>query len=242
MTQLLFVHLAKTGGTSVRKILKASRANSFDCVHHHTLIRFRNGERMHRGQFKPSELDPYPLAFLMVRHPVARLISCYRYFLAGGLNAQAGDRFFPGDQAAQHFLERLAPNLEQCCQQLPQIAAQLPHFQPMTFWLDALPNPLADRVFTGRQERFDADLHLLFDQLQVPLDPVLLQRSNSSQPAPSSLSPLPSSSLASGEHELSPSENSASELSTDALAQLQAFYAEDFRRFNYNLKPAADQP
>ena len=229
MTQLLFVHLAKTGGTSVRKILKASLANSFDCVHHHTLIRFRNGERMHRGRFKPRELDPYPLAFLMVRHPVARLISCYRYFLAGGLNAQASDRVFPGDQAAQRFLERLAPSLEQCCQQLPQIAAQLPHFQPMTFWLDALPNPLADRVFTGRQERFDADLHLLFDQLQVPLDPALLQRSNSSPPE-TLLSSVPS--LMTGE----------TALSGQALVQLQSFYADDFRRFNYSLKPVADQP
>ena len=234
MTQLLFVHLAKTGGTSVRRILKASQANSFDCVHHHTLIRFRNGERTHRSQFKPSELDPYPLAFLMVRHPLARLISCYRYFLAGGLNAQPSDRFFPGDQAAQRLLERLAPSLEHCCQQLPEIAAQLPHFQPMTFWLDALPNPLADRVFTGRQERFDADLHLLFDQLQVPLDSALLQRSNRSQPAHPSPSPSPSasSSLACGEDELS----------KGALAQLKAFYAEDFRRFKYSLKPAADQP
>ena len=237
MTQLLFVHLAKTGGTSVRKILKASLANSFDCVHHHTLISFRNGERVHRGQFKPCELDPYPLAFLMVRHPVARLISCYRYFLAGGLNGQPGDRFFPGDQAAQHFLEQIAPSLEQCCQQLPRIAAQLPHFQPMTFWLDALPNPLADRVFTGRQERFDADLHLLFDQLQVPLDPALLQRSNSSEPAQSSPSPSTSSSLPFGERR-----DISSELSQGALAQLQAFYADDFRRFNYSLKPAADQP
>ena len=237
MTQLLFVHLAKTGGTSVRKILKASQSNSFDCVHHHTLIRFRNGERTHRSQFQPRELGPYPLAFLMVRHPVARLISCYRYFLAGGLNAQPRDRSFPEDQAAQRFLEQLAPSLEQCCQQLPQIAAQLPHFQPMTFWLDALPNPLADRVFTVRQEHFDADLHLLFDQLQLPLDPVLLQRSNSSEPAQSSPSPSTSSSLPFGERR-----DISSELSADALAQLQAFYAEDFRRFNYSLKPAADQP
>ena len=234
MTQLLFVHLAKTGGTSVRKILKASLVNSFDCVHHHTLIRFRNGERTHRSQFKPRELGPYPLAFLMVRHPVARLISCYHYFLAGGLNAQPRDRCFPEDQAAQRFLEELAPNLEQCCQQLPQIAAQLPHFQPMTFWLDALPNPLADRVFTGRQERFDADLHLLFDQLQVPLDPALLQRSNSSPPEPL-LASAPS--LLSGETALS-----ASDLSQGALAQLQAFYADDFRRFNYSLKPESEQP
>jgi hypothetical protein len=94
---------------------------------------------------------------------------------------------------------------------------------------------LADRVFTGRQERFDSDLYLLFDQLQVPLDPALLQRSNSSQPAQSSPSPSPSSSLAFGDSELS-----ASELSAEALAQLKAFYAEDFRRFNYSLKPAAD--
>jgi hypothetical protein len=233
MTQLLFVHLAKTGGTSVRKILKASQANSFDCVHHHTLIRFRNGERVHRGQFKPGELDPYPLAFLMVRHPVDRLISCYRYFVAGGLNAQPMGRFFPGDQAAQRFLERLAPSLDQCCQQLPEIAARLPHFQPMSFWLDALPNPLADRVFTGRQERFDADLQLLFDQLQVPLDPALLQRSNSSPPEPL-LASAPS--LLSGEIALS-----ASDLSPAALAQLQAFYADDFRRFRYSLKPESEQ-
>ena len=234
MTQLLFVHLAKTGGTSVRRILKASQANSFDCVHHHTLIRFRNGERTHRSQFKPSELDPYPLAFLMVRHPLARLISCYRYFLAGGLNAQPSDRFFPGDQAAQRLLERLAPSFEHCCQQLPEIAAQLPHFQPMTFWLDALPNPLADRVFTGRQERFDADLHLLVEQLQLPLDPALLQRSNSSPPEPV-LASAPS--LLSGE-----TAPSASDLSQGALAQLQAFYADDFRRFNYSLKPESEQP
>ena len=230
MTQLLFVHLAKTGGTSVRKILKASVANSFDCVHHHTLIRFRNGERIDRSQFKPRELKPYPLAFLMVRHPVARLISCCRYFLAGGLNAQPGDRFFYGDQELQSFLKRLAPSFEQCCQQLPQIAERIPHFQPMTFWLDALPNPLADRVFTGRQERFDADLQMLFDHLQMPLARALLRRSDSSRAAQSRPSPLPS--LAFGERVLS----------ANALAKLRSFYAEDFRRFNYSLKSETDQP
>lgn len=214
MSQLLFVHLAKTGGTSVRRILKASAANSFDCVHHHSFIRFRNGERVARGPFDPQQLGPYPLAFLMVRHPLARLLSCYRYFIAGGLNAQPGDRFFHGDQTAQRFLERVAPTLEECCQQLPSIAQRIPHFQPMTVWLDALPNPLADRVFTGRQEKFDADLQLLFDQLGVTLDQAWLQRSNSSAALTASIPAL----------------------SPDALAQLHAFYAEDFRRFGYSLE------
>ena len=214
MTELLFVHLAKTGGTSVRRILKASAANSFDCVHHHSFIRFRNGERVERGPFDPRQLGPYPLAFLMVRHPLARLLSCYRYFIAGGLNAQPGGRFFHGDQTAQRFLECVAPTLEECCQQLPAIAARIPHFQPMTVWLDALPNPLADRVFTGRQEQFERDLHALFEQLAVPLDLALLQRSNSSG---GSIASTPA-------------------LSADALALVHAFYAEDFRRFGYSLE------
>ena len=101
---------------------------------------------------------------------------------------------------------------------LPEIAARIPHFQPMAFWLDRWPNPLADRVFTGRQERFDADLQLLFDQLGVPLNPAWLQRSNSS-------GPLQAASPDAG-------------LSAAALEQLQVFYAEDFRRFGYSLEPA----
>ena len=214
MTQLLFVHLAKTGGTSVRRILKASALSRFDCVHHHTLLRFRGGQRVDRSRFSPMDLGPYPLAFLMVRHPVARWVSCDRYFRAGGLNAQAAEGVFPVDRAAQEFLTQIAPSLEESCQQLPVIAERIPHFQPMTYWLDALPNPLADRVFTGRQERFDADLQLLFDQLGLPLDPALLQRSNSSG-APTA--PTPG-------------------LSATALDQLQAFYAEDFRRFRYSLE------
>ena len=214
MSQLLFVHLAKTGGTSVRRILKASAISSFDCVHHHTLLRFRGGQRVERRHLSAQELGPYPLAFLMVRHPLQRLISCHRYFLAGGLNARLGDAVFPADQALRVLLQQLAPSLEQCCRKLPEIAERIPHFQPMTVWLDALPNPLADRVFTGRQEQFDRGLHALFEQLAVPLDPALLQRSNSTG---SSAGATPA-------------------LSADALAQIQSFYAEDFRRFGYSLE------
>ena len=143
-----------------------------------------------------------------------RLISCYRYFLAGGLNARPGDDVFPADQQLQAFLKDLAPSLEQCCQQLPAIAERIPHVQPLSVWLDALPNPLADRVFTGRQEQFERNLQQLFEQLAVPLDPALLQRSNSSG---GSISSTPA-------------------ISADALALVHAFYAEDFRRFGYSLE------
>jgi len=87
----------------------------------------------------------------------------------------------------------------------------------MPSWLDGWPNPLADRVLTGRQEHFDRDLQLLFEQLGEPLNTAILQRSNSS-----------------GSHKSASAEIG---LSAEALAKLQAFYAEDFRRFNYRLDP-----
>ena len=126
----------------------------------------------------------------------------------------------PGAFALQ-LLIRKAPSIEDCCNKLPEIATRIPHFQPMAFWLDRWPNPLADRVFTGRQERFDADLQLLFDQLGVPLNLAWLQRSNSS-------GPLQAASPDTG-------------ISAAALEQLQAFYAEDFRRFGYSLEPAGSE-
>ena len=63
-------------------------------------------------------------------------------------------------------------------------------------------------------------LQQLFEQLAVPLDPALLQCSNSSG---GSIASTPA-------------------LSADALDQLQSFYAEDFRRFGYSLEsPGLDQ-
>ena len=62
---------------------------------------------------------------------------------------------------------------------------------------------------------------LLFDQLGVPLNPAWLQRSNSSGPL----------------QEASPE----AWLSAAALEQLQAFYAEDFRRFGYSLEPMGSE-
>ena len=215
MKQLLFVHLAKTGGTSVRRILKASSVPQFDCIHHYTFCSFLEGKRVHKFQLEAMRLSYYRFAFLMVRHPLARLISCYFYFLAGGLNAQSKSRFFPSDLARQKFFIHHAPSLEQCCHKLDQIAESVPHFRPMSFWLDRLPKPLAECVFIGRQECFERDVHSLFNHLNVPLSQGLLQRSNSSP--------------------VRPQESPEFQLSSEALSKVHAFYAEDYQRFNYRL-------
>ena len=108
MTRLLLVHIAKTGGTSLRRLLKSTPAiRSFDCLHNGNLLRFESGRRIERQPLDPHALTPYDVAVLMVRHPLDRLASCHRYFLQGGLN-QRWQGSFPGDVATQHFLQEQA--------------------------------------------------------------------------------------------------------------------------------------
>ena len=213
MSRLLLVHIAKTGGTSLRRLLKCTpETASFDCVHNGYLLRFEQGQRIERQRLDPRNLGGYDVAVLMMRHPLARLGSCHRYFLQGGLN-QRGQGSFPADIAHQRLLQEQAPTLASCCQRLPQLAAQIPHFQPACYWLDALPNPLADLVFTGRQERFDQDLQRLQGFLGLDLTAWKPERVNTSQPrAGDALDPL-------------------------ARRVAEQFYAEDFQRFGYERSP-----
>ena len=207
MTRLLLVHIARTGGTSLRRLLKATPAtSSFDCVHNGCLLRFRDGRRIDRRPLVPRELGSYDLAVLMMRHPLARLRSCYQYFLHGGLN-RGGTGNFPADRAIQRFLKQQAPTLAACCQHLPQVAERIPHFRPASHWLDQIPSPMADQVLTVRQERFTADLQRLFQLLDVDAAGLRVERVNTSAATVDESMALPTVRMA------------------------EQFYAEDFRRF-----------
>ena len=217
MKRLLFVHLAKTGGTSLRRILRANPAtHSFDCIHHSSFIRFRDGRRVESVALRPEALGHYDVAVLMVRHPLKRLHSCHRYFLNGGLNRR-GKGEFRGDLSAQRFLQTQAPTLSDCCRQLSEVAGRIPHFHPMSHWLDALPNPLADLVFTGRQERFEADLRGLYQLLGLDPRQLAQEHRNSS--------------------------GVQREIDWDPLSRrlAETYYASDFQRFGYE-RAAADPP
>ena len=211
MRRLLLVHIAKTGGTSLRRLLKNTVSTStFDCLHNGRLIRFVSGNLVGREVFSLPKFELYDVAILMMRHPLDRLESCYRYFLNGGLNV-GRENVFQSDLDLQIYLQQTAPTLSACIQRLPDIAARIPHFQPACYWLDVLPNPCADLVFTGRQENFDQDMKRLSRLLD--LDPESFQAEHLNA----------SSSYV----------NQRSVVDQLSLCLAEQFYADDFRRFGY---------
>ena len=225
--RLLLVHIAKTGGTALRRLLKKNPAiPAFDCIHNDTFLRFRDGRRSERRPLNRQVLGRYDVAVLMARHPLERFISCYRYFLAGGLNRR-GQGHFPADQEIQRYLKAKAPTLASCARQLPEVAGQIPHMLPACHWLDQLPNPIADLVFTGRQERFNSDIQKFYQLLGLDDASCCPERVNVSI-CPSQEAPL------------------------DPLARrlIEQFYRNDYLRFGYeksSLSPAQliqywDQP
>lgn len=214
MSRLLFVHLAKAGGISFRRILRSySATHNFDCFHNGYRLAFDKGALQSRDRWSDVPLQHYGTAVMVMRHPLSRLRSCYYYFLAGGLNHR-GKGIFPADTAVQQFLLDYAPSFNECCKQLPLIAERVPHFRPACYWLDKLPNPLADLVFVARLERFGRDLEQFFSLMGVSFDCDMLEHRNKS----SNELAVMNDRLDAGSHLL-----------------VEQFYCDDYRRFAYPL-------
>ena len=212
MTRLLFVHLAKAGGISFRRILRSHpKTHTFDCFHNGYRLAFDKGALQSRDRWSDVPLQHYGAAVMVMRHPLSRLRSCYYYFLAGGLNHR-GKGIFPADTAVQQFLLDCAPSFDDCCRQLPLIAERVPHFQPACYWLDQLPNPLADLVCVARLERFGLDLEKFFSLMGVSFDHDMLEHRNKSSANLSSTN---------------------DGLDAESYRLVEAFYQCDYRRFAY---------
>jgi hypothetical protein len=167
MSEILFVHLAKTGGLSARKLLKESaQAKSFDCVHNGTFLHYREGKIQSRTAVNAiSDWDTYSFIFTIVRHPLSRLLSCYRYFQLGGLNQYREDCPFPLDTQFQLFLQDQAPSFNILCTKLQAISEYIPHMRPMSDWLSPLPEAIRQKMMVGRYEKFQEDLAIILNTI-----------------------------------------------------------------------------
>ena len=212
MNSLLFVHIAKAGGTSLRRLLKMHEGiSNFDCFHNGFLLRFENGRRVARARVELNSLEQYDTAVIALRHPLARLQSCYYYFLAGGLNGR-GLGEFSGDLRNQEYLTSIAPTFSTCSHQLELISDRIPHFRPASYWFDSLARPLAKSMFCCRQESFAADVNGLFKALSLPLSSPL-EHCNKAANSTSSTSPI----------------------SAQDLECIERFYSADYDRFGYDI-------
>lgn len=181
---ILFLHVAKTGGTSLKRMLKkSSDVNNFDHVHNGTIGRFRHGSLVSRIPLNSEAFLDYDHAFYFVRHPLDRLMSCYHYFRQGGLSQFQPDRF-PADQKLQQLLLQKYPTFAQFCSSLGELADMIPHLQPITDSLKALPKPMAKQVFIGQYENFQSDIEKLFSRLGVSPGSYQLLHSNRTKTKP----------------------------------------------------------
>ena len=212
MSSLLFIHIAKTGGTSLRRLLKSCDGiSNFDCFHNGILLRFENGRCVARNRVELNSLERYDFAVFALRHPLARLQSCYHYFLSGGLNGRGrGD--FPEDRRCQEFLKFIAPTFSACAHRLDAISAQIPHFFPASYWLDSLSRPLGKSVFCCRQESFVSDVNGLFKALGMPPSSPLEHRNKAGNDLHSALN-----------------------ISEHDLQLIQRFYSVDYAQFGYEI-------
>ena len=208
-SSLLFIHIAKTGGASIRRVLNESKMEcSYDCLHNGTLIS-RDAGAIRRIPVDDlwlggSNKYKYEKVAYFVRNPYDRLLSCFTYFYSGGLNQYGTGRFPADDTIRKSILERF-PDFESCCRQLDAFCNVVPHAKPMS---SCLPNFLDDeRAFVGYYEDFESDAAKLLQMLDI----------QSTQ--------LPHLNKSSNPHHFS--------YTAEGKSWVREFYRDDFLRFGY---------
>ena len=165
--KLLFIHLAKTGGSSIRQMLnKSSPKIEYDCIHNGKLISFQNNQIIRNKITKKVSAEDYEYTSYFVRNPYLRLLSCYKYFHGGGLN-QFSSKNNPGDKLTQEIIKSHFPSFKECCHNLKEFCEIVTHAKPMS---DCISSSCVLRtnqksVIQGRYESYNKSVLNLFSQL-----------------------------------------------------------------------------
>jgi hypothetical protein len=152
--KVLFIHVPKTGGTSISKVLYGRNLPHFTA-------------EFYRAVFGAALADTP--TFAVLRHPVQRLMSCYRFTVCGGTEIMASNRYerlrLRGLESFPAFVDFLV-DARRRNYPLPST-----FHEQATFILDADDHVLVDRLFCiDQQGRLPDALH---DYLGVGVIPRL---------------------------------------------------------------------
>lgn len=147
----IFVHVPKTAGTSVERSL----AGPSQTVGGHTTA------LGYQGAF-PLEFGEY-FKFAVLRHPVDRFLSAYRYLRGMPALKALRNEVLHRCGTLERFVERLKDD--------PLLLDWIIHLMPQhRFVCDRQGNPMLDRFL--RFESLDADWPLLCESLEIPHQPL----------------------------------------------------------------------
>lgn len=164
--RVLFVHVPKTGGTSISKIVYGRNlphftAEFFDAVFGDALAG------------TPS--------FAVLRHPMLRLMSCYRFTISGGTEIMASNRFERRRLGGLESFPAFVDFLYGCRDRLQSLPST---FHPQaSFVLDKKSTVMVDRLFAlDETGRLPAELHRFLGVGDIP-------RLNATHPAELTITP-----------------------------------------------------
>lgn len=209
--KLLFIHLAKTGGASIRRMLNCSKPKiEYDCIHNGKLISFHNDKIIRTTIKDKISIKDYQYTAYFIRNPYSRLLSCYKYFYNGGLNQQ-NTNTHQGDKKTQQLIHKKFPEFKDCCYNLKEFCETVSHAQPMTNsifnYCDLINN--SDNIIQGRFETYNDSVINLFSQLDLFIQPKNILKINTSQ------------------------RNNEFIYDPAMKNEVYEFYRDDFRTFNY---------
>jgi hypothetical protein len=150
----LFIHIPKTGGTTIEKLLGIYRewpALDLQVLHGALLLGGQEYQLQHlsfreASQFLPTDLSTTSFTFTFVRNPWDRMVS--EYFWRGGVGYE---------QEFDLFVERAC----EIVKSRQELEGRNCHYRPQVEFLDASID------FVGRFETFHSDLTGVLTKLQV---------------------------------------------------------------------------
>lgn len=152
--ELVFVHIPKTGGSSIGNLLK--KTCPFRLIKH-----TREKDLLLLYQYK-QKYNPHCFSFTFVRNPWDRIVSAYSYLIKGGGNL--GDKkdrdHYLSDYDESNFEDFIVNELTK-----KRILKQL-HFIPQYQWIsDNKGNLVVD--FVGKLEDFEKNMNKLFKEIDI---------------------------------------------------------------------------